>query len=276
MASRGQMLVSLCLNKALRERFNNPNKRNKRKTIADDKDLDYDPKFDESGNSSSSCSDVDKTIQSENPEINDPPNENDGNVPAMNQSFATVFQSSQPDSNIASITIACEILEEILEKSHSIFCSKYTKNGTPRKRKRFSAPLNERKRQKLMIKRNKHNIKKGCLGSNCKLKCSTKIDYKRGEFVNSQYWNSDKTAREMFVMHNVERIPVKRRTVPVTAEQLKRNVTLKYYLKDSEGTRHLVCKTFFLATLGYNSHDDRFFRRVTADQNKQNVTQISK
>ena len=47
----------------------------------------------------------------------------------------------------------------------------------------------------------------------------------------------------------------------------KRINSFKYYLRDEKGTKHNVCKTFFLSTLGFHGKNDRFVTTVMKSPN---------
>lgn len=60
----------------------------------------------------------------------------------------------------------------------------------------------------------------------------------------------------MFVLHNTSRKEVQRRYKPNNEDCYKKMSTFQYYLKDETDSKHIVCKTFFLATLGFKRNCD--------------------
>ena len=61
------------------------------------------------------------------------------------------------------------------------------------------------------------------------------------------------------MMHHVSKIPIKQRTVQ-NVNKFRRNQSFRYSLKDDNGTTQIVCKTFFLTTLGYDKRNDKVLR----------------
>lgn len=257
--SRGKKILAL-LNKDLRERFNtSQNKANKRKN--EDSDIDYVPETsgsDSSDNESGGCREIKTTVV----------NNSDDHPPC----HLPLDMSVSNKENIDPCDIVSQIIEDLISCVISEVDNIFTKKGTIRKRKRFDKPLSVRLQEKKQKKIMKHAIKPPC-SDKCLLKCTSKFNSDRREFINQQYWESSKDVQQNFLLHHVVRVAVKRRTVVVTAESPRKSITFNYTLKDEAGEVQRVCKTFFLGALGYDPHDDRFLRHIVSEQNKQTAIQ---
>lgn len=76
--------------------------------------------------------------------------------------------------------------------------------------------------------------------------------------------------KKSFVLNNVSAGPIKQRTV--IAEGISQNFcrqnSYRYYLKDESGTLQIVCmivcKVFFLKTLGFKKKNDKVLRNIVS------------
>lgn len=143
-----------------------------------------------------------------------------------------------------------------------------TKKGNPRKRKAKQTKESRDIRLRKTVKQNKekHQLKPPCKDS-CKKVCKKKISAVRRETLNKEFWNQDWTARRLFVLHTTTKNDVKRRTKNVLSGDSRRNKTINFCLKDESGKVHQVCKTFYLSTLGYTSHNDTIIKLVSNASN---------
>ncbi|XP_039282015.1 uncharacterized protein LOC120350888 [Nilaparvata lugens] len=142
--------------------------------------------------------------------------------------------------------------------SSSTSASNFTKQGIPRKRRKFEKSVLQRKVEKNNELKNKHKVREGCLES-CRLQCRKNISEEDRVNINSQFWDLAYAERKSFVLNMCERLSVKRRTSGCDIEEREsRKNTYKYFLKNSEGQTKQVCKSFFLTTLGYEKKNDRF------------------
>ena len=119
---------------------------------------------------------------------------------------------------------------------------------------------------------NEHNVKPACDPNVCPRKCSTKISEERRRLLNDEFWKltADKD-RKSFVLHHISSYSPKQRTTTFDATEtsgFKKQKSLHYSLKNDEGMCVTVCKTFFLATLGFHQKNDRIIR--SAIENAEN------
>lgn len=135
----------------------------------------------------------------------------------------------------------------------------YTKMGTIRKRKKYELSIKERQKQQHHVLVEQHKVKPGC-NNKCVHMCTKNISEERRMFLNSEFWKIDnQMERKSFMLHHVSTVPVKQRTVCADIE-FRRSYTFQYMLKDDNGASHIVCKTFFLTTLGYDKKNDKVLR----------------
>lgn len=135
----------------------------------------------------------------------------------------------------------------------------FTKAGKLRKRRLFVHTVAERKEIKRRRISNEHPVKESC-SENCIYKCSSKISNNRQMEINKQFWNLTTIERKTFVMNSVSKKPVERRTC---GPDSRRSFTNEYNLKTTDGTTERVCKTFFLATLGYTKNNDKIIQNLS-------------
>jgi len=141
----------------------------------------------------------------------------------------------------------------------------FTKKGKVRQRKRYEKSVQERKQEKLEEKVNKHQLHSTCT---CKFrKCDSKISSEQRGVINAEYWELSDLEKQVYVSSYLSRSPVIRRR----ADTACRNTTVKYSLRDETGENQQVCKTFFLATLGYNPKNDRIITNVLQNTKKLGV-----
>lgn len=165
-------------------------------------------------------------------------------------------------SEVSSEAIVKDVLNEIInltvdisEKSRR---ETYTKKGTLRKRKRFDTSVEERKKLKKENKISKYVIRETC-NEGCPRKCTQNINKERQTTIHSEYWKLSDTLQRQFIFSSAKNTVKKKSCV---GENSRRNMTVKYFLKDAEGVDFQVCKKFFLGTLGYSVHNDRIVRDV--------------
>ena len=96
-----------------------------------------------------------------------------------------------------------------------------------------------------------YGVKVGC-GDNCKRnpKCKVQINEDSQTKINKIYWSGNYSTQKMFVLENVLKSKPKKEITN------KKTTTFKYTLKNDEGERFVVCKSFFLGTLGYKPKND--------------------
>jgi len=99
----------------------------------------------------------------------------------------------------------------------------------------------------------------GSACTSCKRSCSDKIDHERRTIIFKNFWDQDYLGRKNFVFYSVDRHSKKRKTV---GDKSQRTYSFQYYLRDTDGKKHRVCKTFFLSTLGFDAKNDRFITTV--------------
>lgn len=283
--SRGKKILAI-LNKSLKERFTPQNQQKKRKSNDDYLDPDYQPPEDYPDSSQ-----VKKTIKvlshyklfnsSQGTSFQDLSNlKCETNILDSKAVSGPLYEKQlnlypskgkNLDENSTteedSLLIVAPIIEQLIDLTISEISKKVTKKGTLRKRKKFDTPLSTRIAAKKMKKVLEHAIKPPCPAT-CFLKCSIKFNEEHRKIINQQYWESSKDVQKNFLFNLVKRETIKRRTVVVSAEPLRKSTSIHYFLKDDTGDRHRVCKVFFLGTIGYNSHDDRFLRSIISSANE--------
>lgn len=171
--------------------------------------------------------------------------------PASSQNIHKVCLASSFERESTSDTNIPEFINNILQDivnmaAVSAETKMYTKKGDKRKRRQFEQPLTERKRQKVEDYARKHYVKKAC---KCKMNCARKIKYTRQKDINRQYWLLPKDQQRQFALSCVKRSAKQRNTTK--KETSRRVYSYKYYLTSEKREEIEVCKTFLLATLGY-------------------------
>ncbi|XP_031168959.2 uncharacterized protein LOC116059833 isoform X2 [Sander lucioperca] len=96
---------------------------------------------------------------------------------------------------------------------------------------------------------------KSC-GQKCRKRCWERISEARREALHAAYCNMSYDAKKAFVSSCVPR----RQTAVRSGAGVpsRRKQTLSYHFTDELGLTQIVCKTFFLTTLGYHQRNDRF------------------
>nr|CAI5861903.1 unnamed protein product [Callosobruchus analis] len=162
------------------------------------------------------------------------------------------------DFNPVQVFIRENILQDIINKSVQKSESKlYTKTGQLRKRKRFEEPLAERRKEKIESYRRAHEVKGPC---QCKLNCTQKISHTRQRDINGQYWQLPKEQQKQFIWDSMKQFKKNRSTTKNKTSP--REYTYKYYLTSGEAEKVSVCKTFCLATLGYEKENHRMLKNL--------------
>ncbi|XP_050298044.1 uncharacterized protein LOC126737267 isoform X2 [Anthonomus grandis grandis] len=151
-----------------------------------------------------------------------------------------------------------ESVKFIVEKLLTHVDEHFTTRGTKRKRRKYKIPLRERNLLKLENFKNKHRVKQPC-SAVCKKKCISKISDERRVQINQEFWAMTPQERKNYMYSKTKKVPVKRRTAGLNS---RRNFTVTYVYPDDGGIDQEVCKTFFLATMGFNNKVDKCLRTV--------------
>lgn len=168
--------------------------------------------------------------------------------------FSHEAENKVNDSTAFIIEILQNMITNAMENSEH---KNFTKKGELRKRKKYDLSPTQRKLIKLDASKAKHNVKSSCNKAKCKRKCSQKIDKDRQTEINEEFWKLNRNEQKNFILSSASREGVKRKT---TGNSSRRSNSFIYYLKDTRGCKQIVCKVFFLATLGYDSKNDRVVR----------------
>lgn len=172
-------------------------------------------------------------------------------------------QTSTPitGDNSEALQVATEILEVILfNVEKSALQLTLTKDGKPRKRRKYRQSLKERKENSTRKKQKLHSIKEGCSRDTCLKKCQEKIVTNQHILINREFWEMTNKDQRSFLLNCVSKTNIKRRTTAATTS--RRSNTMTYAFKDKGGSRIEVCKTFFLNTLGFKRSNDKLIRSV--------------
>ncbi|XP_041960256.1 uncharacterized protein LOC121718901 isoform X2 [Alosa sapidissima] len=89
-------------------------------------------------------------------------------------------------------------------------------------------------------------------GQKCRRQCTAKFSEERRQEIWSSYRAMDFAEKRMFVFHSVSQLP----TARSYGAGSRRGRSFVYRLKDKDRVPQQVCKTFFLATLGYHPTND--------------------
>lgn len=135
-----------------------------------------------------------------------------------------------------------------------------TKAGLPRKKRLFKLSVKERTEKKTKLQQLKHKVKPACNHG----ACNNGIKPARREKLNQEFWDSSLSERYTIGYGTIERRDVKRRKVNRVTS---RNNSFIYRLKDETGKWVLVCKVFYLTTLGYTKNNDSFVKLVMGKDN---------
>lgn len=88
--------------------------------------------------------------------------------------------------------------------------------------------------------------------------------------INRQFWTISKKEQELFVLNSIERKCVQRRRG--VKNEKKRNWSISYLLKNSDGLLKYVCKEFYLATLGFSKNNDFFIQKIcSSNENNSSI-----
>lgn len=101
-----------------------------------------------------------------------------------------------------------------------------------------------------------YTVKLGC-NENCIKKCFTKFNEEDRENLNIEFWNLTWEQRKLYVTSRVATAVPKRKTI--TSEP-KRKPKRSFWFHIRNGTAVVVCKIYFLTTLGYNQNNDKILR----------------
>ncbi|XP_076139126.1 uncharacterized protein LOC143122170 isoform X2 [Alosa pseudoharengus] len=89
-------------------------------------------------------------------------------------------------------------------------------------------------------------------GQKCRRQCTAKFSEERRQEIWSSYWGMDFAEKRMFVFHSVSQLP----TARSCGAGSRRGRSFVYRLKNKDQVPQQVCKTFFLATLGFHPTND--------------------
>lgn len=110
----------------------------------------------------------------------------------------------------------------------------------------------------MQLKRDKHKLRSPCCIT-CKKNCIQHIPESLRTEINTQYWTLSKKEQDLFVVNSIERKCVQRRR---GVNNDKRNWSISYLLKNSDGLLKYVCKQFYLATLGFSKNNDFIIQKI--------------
>jgi len=97
----------------------------------------------------------------------------------------------------------------------------------------------------------------------CKRNCREKFSEERRQTLLDSYWAMNDKERRDWIFHNVTRREPKRITVTDANRESRRSLTLNYHLpNENMGDKEVVCKLFFLTTLGYHPKNDRMITSI--------------
>lgn len=234
MSSRSKHLVSLALNKALKEKMASLSCKTKNK----EKNEKLDPDF---------------VLQNE--QLNESSDSDTGDYLDIDheESIEPVETSYDVVGNVLS-----DLLDSVMNITEIQNKQRFTKKGLLRKRKLIDTPPLERKKIKQMQKIEDFKVKDPCSGK-CKYKCTQSISAERQNDINSQFWQLSEEARRIFIFSLIKKEDKKRHTAGTSSS---RKFTFKYYLKTENSIQVQTCKKFFLATLGYDIKNDRILKNV--------------
>lgn len=147
-----------------------------------------------------------------------------------------------------------------------------TKKGNIRKRKTYNLSLKDRKRLKIEEKIiSKYFVKPGCHENICKKKCSSRFTEEFRKKINNNFWKMSWMEQKYFFLYNTSTKkpdrPKNRENDVNEGKHYIRSKTITYFLRDENGDRVPVCKTFFLTTLGYNQNNCKAVRNALDSNN---------
>lgn len=199
LSSRSKLLVTLALNKKLKQDIDKSKLANKKQNIKnkqqDDPEYCLESEYDSSSESSSGSSSEVPELDTSHVTANSEILTDTGNETGFHSNYDMVKDIVE---DIVKLSLDC------VEKNYNMF---FTKKGNPRKRQRFDTPASERKKLKRTTESAQHKVKGTCNSNTCKRKCSKFIDEARQEDINRQYWNlSSKAEQSLFVNGCVQQI----------------------------------------------------------------------
>lgn len=100
-----------------------------------------------------------------------------------------------------------------------------------------------------------------CDEGRCPRKCSINISCNRRQEILNEYRSMDNEERKVWVFNSVRR-GLKRKNTTGPGHVSRRHMTYSYHLEGEDGGEYDVCKTFFLATLGYHPRNDKVIMTV--------------
>lgn len=103
---------------------------------------------------------------------------------------------------------------------------------------------------------------------NCEPNCSNKVSKDAQNVANRDYWSKDFRGKKSFILSNVSRsLPNVHRVSPSNTGYDKMH-SYKYKLKDDANEKVIVCRTFFLNSLGYDKSNSRLIYRCFPSNNQ--------
>ena len=130
-----------------------------------------------------------------------------------------------------------------------------------RKRKKSSSAANDAKRNRA---RNKHLLRDPC-SNDCKLHCILKISHSRRHLIWATFWNLSYNEKQTFAFRCITTQPPYNDLLSKVTSGKSRKFSSTYRLKDEYGTEEVVCKSFFLATLGFHPKTDSLITTIFMD-----------
>nr|CAI5832341.1 unnamed protein product [Callosobruchus analis] len=156
----------------------------------------------------------------------------------------------------SSFGIISSIVEDMIHLSVNIAEKNLKKLYQKRvtwKKAMFDVPYRERKSK--LTKASRTGVQGKCSSNTCPFKCPNKISEEQQTNITSQYWKPSKKEQRLFVNEIQPTLNPEDKHLQILSER-------------SDGIDTIVCKTFFLATLGYNKNNDRFLKTVRNDAKK--------
>ncbi|KAF6213535.1 hypothetical protein GE061_011255 [Apolygus lucorum] len=189
------------------------------------------------------------------------------------------------ESDVDVASVVRELLDDLVDctAEGKSYCDKgVTKKGEKRKRSAYNQPLNVRKNIKRQLLIESHAEKPPCNSDGprkCRRGCTTLISQERQNAINDAYWALSSNEKRVFVMRSQRRVPKQRERLERRKDgnnndggiESRKANTYQYVLHDVAGHDVEVCKVFFLATLGYESSNDRILKFVRPGINAGNV-----
>lgn len=137
-----------------------------------------------------------------------------------------------------------------------------TKNGNIRKRRKYSASLEERKERRIQQRKEKMQLKPPC-NESCRKNCIKNIPEERRVIINTHFQEFNFIEKKRFILNNTSY-----KDIHETKESSRRSQSIQYFFQNDTGERIQICKTFFLGTLGYNAKNDRLVLQTVSNHHR--------